>query len=210
MFIKMIESFTHLITSQIASIGYPMIFALMTLESALIPLPSEITMPFAGFLVGQRLLDFKLVVFLGALGNLLGSLLAYWLGIWGQKKYVRKIVANYGKYLLITVDEVDLAEKWFYRHGEIIAFFSRLLPVIRTFISLPAGFAQMDVLKFSVFTFFGSLIWTTFLTYLGVILGENWSILGAYFHKFDFLIVAGGLLLVALYLGYKIKKINTS
>ncbi len=204
----MIEIIAREITNSISTLGYPAVFVLMTLESALIPIPSEITMPFAGFLVGLGKLNFCLVILVGAIANLTGSLMAYGLGYWGQKKLVKDLIKKYGKFLLITYDEVETAERWFRKRGELIAFGSRLLPVVRTFISLPAGFSQMNVVKFSLYTFAGALIWTTFLTYLGVILGENWNVLEVYFRKFDIAIVIGGIVLVGIYIWYKIKKIK--
>lgn len=204
----MIEIIVREITNSISTLGYPAVFILMTLESALIPIPSEITMPFAGFLVGLGKLNFWVVVFIGAVANLTGSLGAYALGFWGQEKFVKNLIRKYGKFLLITYDEVETAEGWFRKRGELIAFGSRLLPVVRTFISLPAGFSQMNVVKFSLYTFAGALIWTTFLTYLGVILGENWNVLEVYFRKFDIAIVIGGIVLVGIYIWYKIKKIK--
>jgi membrane protein DedA with SNARE-associated domain len=202
----MIAIIGHWIINSISSWGYPAIFLLMALESALIPLPSEVTMPFAGFLVGLGKLHFGLVVLIGALANLFGSLLAYSLGYWGQEKFVRQLIKKYGKYLLITYHEVETAERWFRQRGELIAFGSRLLPVVRTFISLPAGFAQMNPVKFSVYTFLGALLWSGVLAYLGVVMGENWSILETYFHQFDLLIVALGIGAVVFYVWYKLRK----
>ncbi len=204
----MIEPFIEWITHSISTWGYLAVFILMTLESALIPIPSEVTMPFAGFLVGLGELNFWLVVLAGAVANLVGSLMAYALGYWGQENYVRQLIKKYGKYLLITYEEVETAERWFRERGELIAFGSRLMPVVRTFISLPAGFSQMNVFKFSLYTFLGAFIWTAVLTYLGVILGENWGALEDYFRKFDILIVALGIGAVAFYIWYKVRKIK--
>lgn len=201
-----LDTFINWITNYISQIGYPAIFILMTLESALIPIPSEVTMPFAGFLVGKGLLNFWLVVIIGGIANLVGSLAAYALGFWGQERFVRQLIKKYGKFLLITYDEVETAERWFKNHGEAIAFGSRLMPVVRTFISLPAGFAQMNLIKFSVYSLAGALIWSAILTYFGVLLGENWSILEVYFRKFNLLIVAAGVLMVVAYVYWKIKK----
>lgn len=202
----MIEQIGGAITNSISTWGYLAVFILMMLESALIPIPSEITMPFAGFMVGQGLLNFWLVVLIGSLANLAGSLVAYALGYWGQEKFVRNLIKRYGKYLLISLDEVETAEKWFRQKGELIAFGSRLLPVIRTFISLPAGFSQMNVIKFSVFSFAGALIWSTGLTYLGVVLGKNWNILEVYFRQFNLVIVLAGVIIAGLYVHHKLKR----
>jgi len=202
----MIELIGHWMISSISSWGYGAVFLLMCLESALVPIPSEVTMPFAGFLVGLGKLNFWLVVLVGSLANLSGSLLAYALGYWGQEKFVRQLIKKYGKYLLITYEEVATAERWFRQKGELIAFGSRLLPVVRTFISLPAGFAQMNPLKFSVYTFLGAFLWSAVLTSLGVLLGENWRLLEVYFKKFDVLILALGFSLVIFYVWFKLRK----
>jgi membrane protein DedA with SNARE-associated domain len=203
-----LEPIAHWITNSIATIGYPAVFFLMLMESALIPIPSEVTMPFAGFMVGLGKLDFWLVILVGGVGNLVGSLAAYALGYWGQERFIRQLIKKYGKYLLISYHEVETAEKWFRQKGELIAFTSRLLPVVRTFISLPAGFSQMNVIKFSFYSLAGALIWSTILAYFGVILGENWNILEVYFRKFDLLIAAVGMIMVMIYVYHKIKKIK--
>ncbi len=165
-------------------------------------------MPFAGFMVGLGKMNFFWTVFLGAFGNLVGSLMAYALGYWGQENFVRKLVKKYGKFLLITYEEVETAERWFAKHGEIISFASRLMPVVRTFISLPAGFSQMSVVKFSIYTFLGSVIWSGLLAFIGLKTGENWNVLGEYFRKFDILIVVVVVLMGLLYIGYKFNKIK--
>ena len=201
-------SIIFFITNSIGRIGYPAIFALMFLESALIPIPSEVTMPFAGFLVGRGLLSFWPVVFVGASANLIGSLAAYGLGFWGQERFVRKLIKKYGRYLLITYGEVEKAEKRFREKGELIAFGSRLLPVVRTFISLPAGFSQMNIIKFSLFTFAGAFIWSAGLAYFGLVLGENWRELEGYFRKFDLLFVFLFAAAAVIYVRHKLKKIK--
>lgn len=204
----MIESLGQILTHYISTLGYPAIFLLMTAESALIPIPSEVTMPFSGFLASQGHFNLALVVLLGSLGNLFGSLLAFALGWWGRDQGVRNWIKKYGKILLITVDEYDSAVSWFDRHGASIAFFSRVLPVVRTFISLPAGVARMNVVTFSVYTFIGSLIWSSILAFLGFKLGENWKVLGVYFHKFDILIIAVMVLGAGLYVYHKVNKLR--
>jgi len=204
----LLATIAHWITDSVSTLGYPAVFLLMLVESALIPIPSEVTMPFAGFLVGLGKLNFWLVVLAGGVGNLVGSLLAYALGYWGQERFVRRLVKKYGKYLLITYEEVETAERWFRQRGELIAFTSRLLPVVRTFISLPAGFSQMNIFKFSLFSLAGSLIWSAILAYLGVLMGENWNILEVYFKKFNYLIIGAFILAGLGYVFYKWQKIK--
>lgn len=185
----MLEIIGSWIIHFISTLGYFGIFILMTLESALIPIPSEVTMPFSGSLAAVGRFNFWLVVAAGTLGNLVGSMLAYFLGVWGQETVVRKVIVKYGKYFLISEHEYDHSERWFRKHGEIIVFVSRVLPIIRTFISLPAGVAKMNLTKFILYTTVGSLIWSYILTNIGVMLGNNWKSLEVYFRKLDLVIV---------------------
>ncbi len=173
------------IANIISDSGYWGIFLFMTLESACLPVPSEIIMPFSGYLVFSGQFNFWLVALAGALGNLFGSLIAYFLGI----LELRKVFEKYGKYILVSKKDLDKADRWFEKHGPETAFFSRLLPVVRTFISLPAGIARMDIKKFIFYTFVGSFIWSAFLTYVGLKLGENWQMLETYFRRFNIIIV---------------------
>ncbi len=179
-----LEWLSSIIISVIEASSYAGIFVLMALESANIPIPSEIIMPFAGYLVFAGKLDFLWVVFWGALGNLAGSLASYYLGYFGGWRALQK----YGKFLFIASRDLDMADTWFAKYGTIIILLSRVLPVVRTFISFPAGVARMNVLKFSLYTFVGSLLWSYLLTYIGVIMGENWKYLEAYFRRFDWVI----------------------
>jgi membrane protein DedA with SNARE-associated domain len=179
----------------------------MGAESALIPIPSEVTMPFAGFLASTGKFNVILVVLIGAFANLVGSWIAYGLGYWGEETVIRNLIKKYGKYLLISEDEYDRSEKWFRKYGEKIVFFSRVLPIVRTFISLPAGIAEMNFWKFSVFTFIGSLIWSGALTYVGFVLGKNWHSLEGYYRKFEYVIVAAIVIAAIYYLYHKWQKI---
>lgn len=156
----------------------------MALESACLPVPSEIIMPFAGFLVWEGKLIFWKVIVWGAVGNLIGSVAAYAVGYWGR----RELVARYGKYILISAHDLAWADRWFQKYGQFTVFFSRLMPIIRTFISLPAGISRMNFKKFCFYTFLGSVLWSCFLAWAGLILGENWDELGVYFHRFDLII----------------------
>lgn len=204
----MLESLASFVISIIAKTGYSGIFFLMTIESACIPLPSEVTMPFAGFLVSRGKLDLWIAALSGGLGNLAGSLVAYYIGFWGQEHVVRQIIKKWGKYVLISEREFDRAQRWFIKYDEPIVFFSRLLPAVRTFISLPAGIAKMPIKKFILYTILGSFIWSFFLTYVGMILGNNWTSLKIYFHKFDIVIVATFIILVGLYIYKKLKHLK--
>lgn len=205
---QIISVLTHFITTFIQSTGYWGIFVLMTLESALIPIPSEVTMPFAGYISSLGSLNFWLVVFVGAFSNLVGSLIAYGIGYWGEETFIHTLINKYGKYVLISMDEYEKSEKWFRKYGERIVFFARILPVLRTFISLPAGIAEMNIVKFSLFTFIGSFIWSLFLTYIGFTLGRNWHSIEGIYRKFEYAIVAVGILVVGYYIFHKIQKVR--
>lgn len=202
---EILSIFTTVITNTISSTGYLAVFLLMAAESALIPIPSEVTMPFGGFLVSKGILNFWGVVLAGAVGNLVGSYLAWLLGTHGEN-FTRRFIKKWGKWVLVSEHELEIAISWYRRFGQPITFFSRLLPVIRTYISLPAGLAKMPLAPFLIFTFVGSFLWSTFLAWLGLLLGENWHSLSIYFRKFDVILVALGVLLVGLYIWYKIKK----
>jgi len=163
----LIDTMEHWVTSY----GYIAIFLLMLFESACIPFPSEVTMLVGGWYAADGRLDFFLVGAAGVLGNLVGSWIAYAIG----RKTGRSLLDRYGKYILIRTHDIDKAEVWWAKHGDAATFFSRLLPVLRTFISLPAGMAKMPFGKFTLYTFLGVIPWTYGLTYLGVVVEDNWE-----------------------------------
>lgn len=157
--------------------GYVAIFLLMLAESACIPFPSEVTMLVGGWYAADGSLQFWAVGVAGVLGNLVGSWLAYGAG----RRYGRGLLDRYGRYVLIRSHDIDKAEEWWNKHGEVATFFSRLLPVIRTFISVPAGIAKMPFWKFTLYTFLGCIPWTFALAYLGVLVEGNWERVLNYF-----------------------------
>ncbi|HVX02475.1 MAG TPA: DedA family protein, partial [Nitrososphaera sp.] len=171
MLLEILGPIVGAITSFIGSAGYAGIFGLMLLESALIPIPSEIIMTFSGFLVAKGELGIVGVVLAGSLGNLAGSVLTYYLGL----KVGRAFVLKYGRYVLLKKHHLELTEQWFEKYGDRTSFAGRLLPAIRTYVSLPAGLGRTDFKKFVTYTFAGSLIWNSVLTYAGVQLGSNWE-----------------------------------
>ena len=193
---KIIAILATWIMGVISSLGYSGVVLLMAIESACIPLPSEIIMPFAGFLVFKGEMTLWGVAMAGAVGCVVGSIPAYYLGMYGG----RPLVEKYGKWVLISHKDLNWADKAFEKHGEIIIFIGRLLPAVRTFIAFPAGVARMNMTKFIVYTFVGSLIWCYLLALAGFKMGENWESLKVYFHEFHYVIAAGGALFVAWYL----------
>ena len=190
MFTKLIEILAGFIIGVISTLGYGGIILCMAIESACIPLPSEIIMPFSGYLVFKGQFTLLWTGLAGAFGCVVGSDLAYWAGVYGGRPFLMK----YGRYILITPHDMDMADRFFARWGEAAIFISRLLPVIRTFISLPAGIARMNFWRFNIYTFVGSFPWCLGLAWVGMKTGENWNTLGKYFHQADAVI---GVLLVA-------------
>ena len=188
--IQLINYLGDLVIQIISGMGYWGVAICMAIESCNIPLPSEIIQPFGGYLVSTGRFTFVNVVMAGTLGGMLGSMISYYLG---------SIATHTRALFWISDTKVKTLTAWFKRHGENAVFFGRLLPGIRTFISLPAGIARMNLTRFIIYTFFGSLIWSIFLTYLGYILGQNWRILSRYFHDLDLLVLLAVLGLVIYY-----------
>lgn len=155
----------------ISSIGYVGLFFLMMLESMVAPIPSELVMPFAGFLVSDGTFSWVGVLIASSLGSIAGSLLSYYIGLYGGNK----VVITYGKYLLLDVNDLMRTEEWFRKKGEYTIFIGRLIPVVRHLVSIPAGIGKMNLRKFCFYTVTGATIWNMFLAYLGYILGKNWS-----------------------------------
>lgn len=184
------------VTNSIDGWGYLAIFIGMALESANIPIPSEVIFGFAGYLVYLQKLDFTFSVIAGVLGGLVGSWLSYGIGYYGGKPFVLR----YGRYIGLSINHLTLAEKWFDQYGTTVTFYGRLLPVIRTFISLPAGFAKMNLTHFTFYTLLGSIPWTIALIYLGQWLGQQWTLLREYGHFFSLAVACALVLLAFLYI----------
>jgi len=180
----LLELLSRFIIFIISHTGYLGIVLLMGIESACIPLPSEVIMPFSGYLVSAGRFHLTWVALAGALGCNLGSLVAYYVGSVGG----RPLVEKYGRYVLVTHHDLEMADRFFARYGDWAVFLARLLPVIRTFIAFPAGVARMNFLRFNIYTFLGSFPWCWGLAFVGLKLGERWPTLRTYFHRFDVLI----------------------
>lgn len=196
------------ILAVIGGMGWPGIVLLMAIESACVPLPSEVIMPFAGYLVAKGQMGFHTAAWAGALGCAVGSTLAYWVGATGG----RPMIMRYGKYILMRTRDVDKADAFFSRYGDSTIFWSRLLPVVRTFISLPAGISRMPFGKFILYSFIGSLPWCYFLAWIGLTLGRHATDFEAvharivgYFHGADVVIGVGLLVLLALFIRHHLK-----
>jgi len=159
-----------------AFLGYPGITILMAMESMIIPLPSELIMPFAGFLVYLNKFNFWLVVVFSTLGSLVGSLISYYMGKYGGERFVTRL----GKYVLLDESDLKATERWFAKNGELTILIGRFIPVVRHFISIPAGIGNMKMKRFIFYTVLGACVWNSFLTYLGFLLGKNWELIKIY------------------------------
>lgn len=191
----------HVIRDQVADWGYLGIAVMMAIESANIPLPSEAIMPTAGILVQQGKMDFHLASLAGAIGCVLGSIPSYFLGMYGGRPFLQK----YGKFFLLKERDLERADKWVDKYGDLTFFICRMLPVVRTFISFPAGVLKAHFGMFVASTFIGSLIWCYFLTWVGIKFGENMEMFVDLWHKFDIAIVVVGLLGFGYYLYHHLK-----
>jgi len=175
------------ILSLISNWGYAGVIVCMTIESACIPLPSEIIMPFSGYLVTTGRFNIWAVALAGAVGNVFGSWIGYWLGTVGGRPLAERLE----RWHIIRVEEYDRADRWLKRHGLQVAFWTRLLPIVRTFISFPAGAARVPFGRFTSYTFAGSYIWALGLAWVGVFFGENWERIRSFWHGFDLAVVVG-------------------
>lgn len=189
---SILQNFIDLLINLITNNGYITVFISMTLESTLIPIPSEVVMPFAGYLVFIGKLNFVAVALVGCAANLLGSTICYFIGLYAG----RALVLKYGKYVLLEERHLSLAERFFAKYGQSTIFFGRLLPLIRTVISLPAGFGKMNFPRFLIFTFLGSLPWNFALTYAGYALGTNWETILGFTRYADIVVIVLVVLLI--------------
>lgn len=186
---KILAILAHFIIATISASGYAGVTLLMAIESACIPLPSEIIMPFAGYLAHTGRLSLTGVAVAGAVGCNIGSAVAYWIGAAGGRPFI----ARYGRFVLLNQHDLDRAERFFGKFGALTVFIGRLLPIVRTFIALPAGIARMSQVKFHIYTFLGSLPWCYVLAYVGMKLGEEWDSdprFKAIFHRYHLVVEA--------------------
>lgn len=188
----MLESFAHWIQDIVRTVGYPGVFILITLESTLVPIPSEIVMPFAGFMASQGEFSLPVILIINSVAALIGSGICYWIGVVGGRPFLER----YGKYFLVRQHDIDKTESFFAKHGQKTILIARFVPVIRHVISVPAGIARMPLRAFFLQTFLGSTIWGGALILLGYYVGANWEAFAKTLKRVDLLI--GGILVLAL------------
>ncbi|WP_407309556.1 DedA family protein [Desulfosporosinus sp. SB140] len=193
------------VISVISLLGYLGVFLAMAIESACIPLPSEIILPFTGYMVFLGRFTLWQATIAATLGNLFGALVAYYIGLWGGRPFIKR----FGRYLFIHERELSNAEILFERRGELTVFIGRLLPVVRTFISLPAGIARMNAVKMAIYTIAGALPWCLILIVIGQKLGENWNTLKPLFHRLDLVVGILILMLLSYWINQKRKTLKS-
>jgi len=201
---KVLIPLAYWIEGTISKMGPLGITMLMAVESCNVPLPSEAILPFAGYLVSKNVMTIHTAALAGAVGCVLGSIPSYYIGYFGGRPFIEK----HGKWFLISKKDIELADKWAEKWGDMAFFICRMLPVVRTFISLPAGILKANIVRFLSYTFLGSLVWSYFLVYIGLKFGQNLYLFKDIWHKFDILIVMSCLGLFATYLWHHIKNLN--
>jgi len=203
--IYIFASLTNLAINLVSNIGYPGIVLAMAAENLFPPIPSEAIMPLAGYLVTAGRFNFYLTVAAGVLGSLIGAVVLYYVGVWLGDRRLREFLDRYGRFFMTGGKELDSAEGWFERHGEKSVFLARMVPIVRSIISIPAGFLRMRIRRFVFLTSLGTFIWTTAETVAGVVLGKNWEKIGAWTEKLDLLVAAVILGLVSWYVFRQLK-----
>ena len=185
------------VVSTIDSWGYFGVWALMVAENVFPPIPSEVIMPLAGFLAGAGKMSLGLTILVGTIGSVIGTTMWYYIGLWFGEERLKRFAAKHGRWLTLSPGDIDAAHQWFVRHGAMAVFFGRMIPAIRTLISVPAGLARMPMWKFLAFTTIGSAIWTSILTFAGLLLHENYALVADYVDPLSKIVVIS---VVAVYL----------
>jgi membrane protein DedA with SNARE-associated domain len=188
------ETLLHYITQLISYLGYTGVFILMALESMIAPVPSEMVMPFAGFLIYTGQFTFLGVVLASSLGSIVGSLASYWMGRKGEA-----VVLHFGRYLMLNPHHLEWTEKFFFRYGSRTIFISRFIPIVRHLISIPAGLGKMKLVPFVIYTTIGATMWNMFLAFLGIKLKEHWEVIHHYSHTLDIVVLVCAVLGVGAY-----------
>lgn len=204
----MLEQLSFYIIHLIQSTGYLGIFVLMTLNAAAIPIPSEVTLPFAGFLANQGHISLILAIITAVIGDLAGSIIGYSIGYFLEENLLLSLIKKYGKIILVTEHDYHKATSWIKKYGSPVIFIGKMTPGIKSFIAVAAGITEIKFSKFVLFNVLGTIIYVSVVTYFGYFLGSQWNILGAYFRKFEIVILVILIIGVLFYINYKLKIIK--
>lgn len=199
------SSVFELISSLIITFNYFGIILVTFIENIIAPIPSEFIFPWAGFLASQGKLDVWLISLAGALGSTIAALILYYLGTRFNGPKTREFVDKYGKYLFVSLNDLNRAEKWFAKYGVWTVFIFRFIPIGRSIVSIPAGFVKLNVFKFTSLTFLGTFIWCFVLTYAGFVLGSNWEEVAGFLKKYEKVIIIAVILMVGIFIANKLK-----
>lgn len=194
------------VTSVIEALGYPGLTILVALENVFPPIPSEVILPLAGFLTGQNRFSFPIVLLATTLGSLLGALLLYGIGAAIGQARVRRLVERYGHWALLTPDDLTRSESWFDRFGPIAVFTGRLVPIVRSLVSIPAGYRRMPISQFLLLTGAGSLLWNGALVTLGWFFGENWHVIERYVGWLQYIVIAVAVVLIVRFIWLRLRQ----
>lgn len=182
---EILEAIGGWVQAIIEALGYPGILLVMALENVFPPIPSELVMPLAGFMASSGTFNVIGVVIAGMLGSMVGALALYYIGVWADESVIRRFLRRWGRLLFLSEDDLDLALQYFERHGQAVIFFGRLIPIIRSLISIPAGMSRMSMPRFLLFSALGTTLWSAALTYAGWVLGENYDQVSAFISRYQ-------------------------
>lgn len=206
--VEVLERMRLWIEAAVAFLGYPGIVLVMALENIFPPIPSELVMPFAGFLVADGQYSFVGVVVAGTLGSVLGALVLYYFGRWSDERLVRRFVRRYGRFLGVSEKDLDTALGYFARYGEAIVFFGRLIPLVRSLISIPAGMQRMPLRTFLAYTVLGTTLWCAALGYAGLLLGENWAAVLGFIKQYQRVVLGALAVALALFVYSRVRAVR--
>jgi membrane protein DedA with SNARE-associated domain len=201
----MLEQLSGIIIHLIQSSGYLGIFGLMILNACAIPIPSEVTLPFAGFLANHGSLSLTLIIIVGILGDLVGSIIGYSIGYLLEENLLLSLIRRYGKFILVTEHDYKLATTWIKKYGAPVVFVGKMLPGVKSFVAVAAGITEVKFIKFVISNILAAVVYVSFVTYVGFYLGSKWSVLGGCFRKFELVIVVFLVLGGLFYINYKLK-----
>jgi membrane protein DedA with SNARE-associated domain len=204
----MLEQLTGIIIHVIQSLGYFGVFFLMVLNASAIPIPSEVTLPFAGFLASQGGLTLIFVIVVGVLGDLVGSIIGYSIGYFLEENLLLALIRKYGKFILVTEHDYHKVTNWIKKYGAPVVFIGKMLPGVKSFTAVAAGITEVKFIKFVISNVLAALVYVSFVTYVGFYLGSKWDTLGGYFRKFELVIVIFLILGGLFYINYKLKIIK--
>ena len=203
---NLLDSIKIWVESIISTMGYPGLYFVMFMENVFPPIPSEVVLPLAGSLSIKGDFTIALITIVGMLGSLTGAFLFYGIGKWVGEERIRAFIDKYGRFALLSVDDFDTSLKWFDKYDEWVIFFSRMVPIVRSLISIPAGIASMNLAKFSIYTILGTALWSFILSFAGRLLGEQWPVITDFINTYQNIVLVVGFLVVVIFIATRLVK----